>query len=681
MQFRTPLHDRIFLSKRSIAFPLAVVLSLVLSAAAQQPATSGTFVLHKFAQAIGRETYTIETNGDAYELTSHFLFTDRGSPVPLDTTFVARSADMKPRAFLTSGRASRQSELKDGITCVGDSLDINRNGVEQKVTASGPWFITDGYSPVAMQEQMMRWWLRHGKPAVFTVYPANAKVRIEPAEMLTVAGTMAQGYTVHGLIWGEESLWMSTAQDLVALVAVDAEFDHFEAVRKPFEDHVGVFITSAVQSNLAALAKLSAAGRTEPAHILAITDATLEDSTGASPIHDSVIVIEDGVITAAGPKNKVAVPKGATILNASGKFAIPGLWDMHAHYEQVEWGPVYLASGVTSVRDVGNELEFIGALHEQLDQKMNPAIGPHIEFAGIVDGPGPLTIGVDVAATPEEGVAWVKKYKAMGARQIKIYSSMKPDVLKAITTEAHAQGLTVTGHIPNGMTAIDGIDAGMDQINHIQYLVPYFSHPAIGPDGRPDDTRAPVMDLNSPRSAELISALKAHHTVVDPTTALFETFFNTVPLDQLEPGLDHVPTVLRAALDSPPSVGALADRAKANWAAVMATLRALHTAGIPIVAGTDQAIPGYSLHRELELYVQAGFTPLEAMQSATIEAAKALGVENESGSIAPGKRGDVLLLDADPLADIHNTRRVWRTVAAGAVYDPAPLWSSVGFAP
>jgi len=113
----------------------------------------------------------------------------------------------------------------------------------------------------------------------------------------------------------------------------------------------------------------------------------------------------------------------------------------------------------------------------------------------------------------------------------------------------------------------------------------------------------------------------------------------------------------------------------------MATLRALHEAGIPMVAGTDQSIPGYSLHREMELYVEAGFTPQEALQAATIEPARALGVESVSGSLAPGKRGDVLLLDADPLADIHNSRKVWRTVAAGAVYSPAPLWQSVGFVP
>lgn len=161
--------------------------------------------------------------------------------------------------------------------------------------------------------------------------------------------------------------------------------------------------------------------------------------------------------------------------------------------------------------------------------------------------------------------------------------------------------------------------------------------------------------------------------------ALFETFFHTEPLNQVEPGIDHVAPQLREALDPPPAANP--ELAKARWAALMAALRALHQAGIPIVAGTDQAIPGYSLHREIEIYVEAGFTPLEAIQSATIQAAKALGVEKESGSIDPGKRGDVLLLDADPLADIHNTRKVWRTVAAGAVYSPAPLWTSVDFKP
>jgi Amidohydrolase family len=672
---------RLFHVCRRLSISITLALVSVASVSAQEPATSGTFVLHKFAKAIGKETYSIETAGENYKLTSHFLFTDRGSPVPLETTFVARTADMAPRTYSAKGRSSRLSEMDDVILVGGSGVSMTRRGKAETETPSGAWFITDGYSPVAMQEQMMRWWLTHGKPAEFTVYPSRAKVHIEPAETLNISEHAAYGYTVEGLIWGEESLWLDDTQNLMALVSTDAEFDHFEAVREPYVASLSAFISSAVQSNLAALAKLSAAARTPPVRKLAIRGAILEDSTGAPPVKDSVILIQNGVITAVGSRRQVHVPKDATVLDASGKYAIPGLWDMHAHYEQVEWGPIYLAAGVTAVRDVGNEFDFIRALHEELDRKQGPAIGPHLEFAGVIDGTGPLTLGAVIADTPEQALMWVEKYKAAGARQIKLYSSVKPEIVKAVAADAHARSLTVTGHIPEGMTAIDGVNDGMDQINHIEYELPYFSHPVLGADGKPDRTKAPVLEVDGPRAKELIDSLKTHHTILDPTVALYEMFMHTEPLDQLEPGLDHVAPQLREILDSPPAPADQAAVTNARWQALMATLRALHAAGIPMVAGTDQAIPGYSLHREMELYVEAGFTPLEALQAATIEPARALGVDKESGSLGLGKRGDVLLLDSDPLADIHNTRRVWRTVAAGAVYDPAPLWRSVGFVP
>jgi len=668
-------------------FPFRLAISFVLAcftcaaAGAQQRATSGTFVLHKMAAPIGTETYSIETQGAAYTLTSHFLFTDRGEAVPLETTFMASSADMSPHSYVAKGRASRASEMDDSVTIDGHLLSISRRGKTEAREPSEPWFITDGYSPVAMQEQMMRWWLMHGKPAEFTVYPSNSKVHIEPAGTLSVSGRAAHGYTVGGLIWGVESLWIDDAQNLLALVSTDAEFDHFEAVRDSYEASLSTFISAAVQADLAALAKLTVAARMAPARRLAIVGATLEDSTGYPALQDSVILIEEGVITAAGPRSQVRVPRDATVLDASGKYAIPGLWDMHAHYEQVEWGPIYLAAGVTSVRDVGNEFDFIRTVHDELDRKQNPAIGPHLEFAGVIDGTGPISLGAVLADTPAQAQSWVEKYQAAGARQIKVYSSIKPDVLKSITAAAHARGMTVTGHIPEGMTAIQGINDGMDQINHITYEVPYFSRTVFDADGKPDNTKPPVLELDGPRAKDLLSTLQAHHTILDPTMAIYESFLNTKPLDQLEPGLDHVAPQLRDALDSPPVPAAQTAWAIARWQALMATLRALHEAGIPMVAGTDQNIPGYSLHRELEIYVEAGFTPLQALQAATIQAARALGVAEESGSLARGKRGDVLLLDADPLADIHNTRKVWRTIAAGAVYDPAPLWRSVQFIP
>ncbi|HEX3470558.1 MAG TPA: amidohydrolase, partial [Silvibacterium sp.] len=416
---------------RRIGLAISFMLAASYVAAQQAPATSGTFVLHKFAKNIGSETYSIEGKGDTYTLNSHFLFADRGTKVPLETTFIAGSRDMAPHSYVAKGKASRLSDMDDTLTVDGNDVSITRSGKKETQTASGPWFITDGYSPVAMQEQMMRWWLTHGKPAEFTVYPSKARVRIEPAETINVDGLAAHGYTVSGVIWGQQSLWMDDAQNLIALVSTDAEFDHFEAVRQAYEAKLGVFIASAVQADLAALTKLTATARMAPARSLAITGATLEDSTGAPAVKDSVILIKNGLITAAGPRSQVSIPKDATVLDASGKFAVPGLWDMHAHYEQVEWGPIYLAAGVTSVRDVGNEFDFIRTVHEELNRKENPAIGPHLEFAGIIDGTGPISLGAVIADTPEQALQWVERYKSAGARQIKIYSSVKPEIVRA----------------------------------------------------------------------------------------------------------------------------------------------------------------------------------------------------------------------------------------------------------
>jgi len=317
-------------------------------------------------------------------------------------------------------------------------------------------------------------------------------------------------------------------------------------------------------------------------------------------------------------------------------------------------------------------------LHDEMDRPEHPAIGPHIEFAGIIDGTGPKSLGAITADTPEQALAWVEKYKAIGARQIKIYGSVKPEVLKAIAVTAHERTMTVTGHVPDGMSAIDCVTEGMDQINHIEFLNRYFVRYPAGTDGKPDRTKPWESDFDGEQSKHLIQAFKQHHTVLDPTLVLYEFVAHSAPLNSIEPGVDHLPPQLKEGLNTPPSQDPRITKAADLFLHV---IRRLHAAGISIVAGTDQSIPGYSIHRELELYVEAGFTPFEALRSATIEAARAVGTENESGSLEPGKRGDVLLLDADPMQNIRNLRRIWRTVAAGAVYQPAPLWQSVGFAP
>lgn len=660
------------------AFLCCLLLLSFASVSLSAQTETGRFILHKFARTNGEETYSIERGAGKLTLKSDFLFTDRGTKVPLKTTFTATDA-LEPLTLKLDGQSSRLSGLDDTMEIHPrtERMTLTRDGRTEEIAAPAGTFLIDGYSPVAMQQMLLRYWLAHGRPASIPTPPAGS-VSIVPAGTLTitVAGkeTKLTGYVVSGLIWGGESLWMDERGNLAALVSNDAEFDHFEAVREEYEPALAIFIQTAAKDNLAALAKLAASARQPVAKQLVIASVTLIDGTGRAPLKNATVFVEDGRITGISTAAKPAIPAGATVIDGAGKFLIPGLWDMHAHYEQVEWGPIYLAAGVTTARDCGNEFDFITTVRDALAS--GKGIGPEILMAGIVDGSGPISLGAVVADTPEQAIAVVRRYKAAGAVQIKIYSSLKPALVPVIAAEAHRLGMTVTGHVPNGMTTAQAVEAGYDQINHIQYPARDLLHLEHG---KP----VAVFDFTTGDAKKQIKLFQQHRIVFDDTISLYENFYHPawVAYSTLEPGVLKVAPQLAEALSSPGASGERAAPARASFDAMMATIRELHRDGLRFVAGTDQNIPGHSLHRELELYVEAGFTPMEALQAATSVPAEVMGLDKTVGTIELGKRADLVLLDGDPLADIRNTRRIAKTISAGAVYDPAPLWESVGFKP
>jgi hypothetical protein len=226
----------------------------------------------------------------------------------------------------------------------------------------------------------------------------------------------------------------------------------------------------------------------------------------------------------------------------------------------------------------------------------------------------------------------------------------------------------------------------MDQVNHIDYvLASTLAQPS--PD-RPLTfaERLKVWaaaDMNGPTARGLIEFLKAHETVIDPTLGLMEIVAHPAaePLADIEPGLAKVAPELAEALRNTGVESGVAGPAGQVFRNELALVGALHRAGVRVVAGTDQSVPGHSLHRELELYVRAGFTPMEAIQAATLVPAQVMGVSADVGTVEPGKRADLLLLDANPLDDIRNIRTGRYVVAAGVLYPTARLWESVGFKP
>ncbi len=693
------------MSKQIRILLLVAVLACVVSIAAppalsaQQPsATSdiveqGKFTLHKFEQPIGEETYEIRRDGDSLAVKIDFKFTDRGQAVPLTTAF--RSApDLTPQAFEIKGQTARSVSIDEALTIDGGKVHFRtRDKQSDLALPSEPFFTIAGYAPATMQMLMVRYWATHGSPAQLSTLPSGS-VKIEPRGQDTIRVTTKDAgrenakdekldrYTIEGLIWGRETLWFDANNNLVAEVSTDAEFDHFEAIREGYESALGDFVGRAGADNMRALSEISKTISGSRAATIAIVGGTLIDGTGAAPVPDSAVVIQNGRIVAAGPRSKIKIPKNANVVDAHGKTILPGLWDMHAHFEQVEWGPIYLAAGVTTVRDCGNEFEFITAVRDAVAQ--GRGLGPRILAAGIVDGTGTYTLGVERVDTPEQARMWTDRYHAAGFQQMKIYSSVKLEELKIVADEAHRLGMTVTGHIPEGLNAYQAIEAGQDQINHIQYIADIMKAPLPTNANRYDRDQARAnIDLGSPEATKALAFLKEHHTVVDPTMALFEFFTATTakPPASFEPGVNKVAPELAEQLTDVGPPNEHSEIGEKAFEKELAIVGALHRAGIPIVAGTDQTVPGHSLHREIELYVQAGFTPMEAIQAATIVSARAMGLEKESGTVEKGKRGDLILVNGNPLEDIHQIRNVEYVITNGTMFHTAELWQSVGFKP
>ena len=646
---------------------LALVVFACVSGWAQTEsgvAEQGVFNLHKFEQLIGKETYTLTRTPNEVTLKSDFKFTDRGTAVPLTATLTMEK-DLTPRDFQIKGKISRFSSIEDSVH--------GRSAGTVTIPVGENFFDIQGYAPVSVQMMLVRYWRSHGSPKTLKTLPrGEVQIQDQGTEAFTIGSRKVELHklSVRGLIWGMESLWLDSQDHLVALVSVDAEMDHFEAVADGYEDGLAAFVSGAARDGMANLAKVAAGFTAQPASVTAIVGGRLIDGTGKPVVENSVVILKDGKIAAAGPAASTAVPQGAQIVDAHGKSVLPGLWEMHAHFEQVEWGPIYLATGVTTARDVGNEREFIVAARDAI--AAGQGIGPKLVMAGVVDGSGPFSLGVIRVDTPEQAREQVQKYKAAGFQQIKIYSSVKPEILKVVTAEAHRLGMTVTGHIPFGMNAIQGIEDGMDQINHVEYLTRVMVDP-----------KSQTIDPDAPNVKKVIKLLLEHHIVVDDTLALMEVILHPLdhPLSGFEPGILRVAPELKEGLETMGAPPPKAEQSAATFRAMEATVRLLHQAGVPIVAGTDQAVPGFSLDREIELYVQAGFTPMEAIQAATLVPARAMGMEKESGTIEVGKRADVILVDGNPLENISDIRKVSAVFAAGKMYQPAALWSAVGFKP
>lgn len=380
---------------------------------------------------------------------------------------------------------------------------------------------------------------------------------------------------------------------------------------------------------------------------------------------DQTVVVDKGVITAVGDAATVQVPKNAQIIDGKGKTLVPGLWDSHQHVPDDASGPMLLSLGITSVRDPGNINE--QTLSRAQRRAKGELLGPHVYPSVLIDGKGPNTAQVaTVATSQEEAIKIVDKAKADGFVAIKLYGTFNPDWVKATAAEAHKQGLHVHGHLPAGMRPKEAIDDGYDEITHIYFVMmqamPDDVVKASNGMGRFEGPGryARNVDLDKEPMKSLIATMAQHHITSDPTLVIPESLY--VPENgDLSPAYAPYVGTLPPAVERGFRQGGFTvpkDLTRADYRASFAKLQALvgamHKAGVPIVAGTDGS--GLELVRELELYVQAGFTNAEALASATIATAHLVGADARTGSIQTGKTADLVLVDGNPAVNIGDLR-------------------------
>jgi imidazolonepropionase-like amidohydrolase len=427
---------------------------------------------------------------------------------------------------------------------------------------------------------------------------------------------------------------------------------------------------------------------TVPAGPVAFTGVRLFDADATRFLTDQTVVVDKGVIAAVGARESVIVPPGAQVIDGRGKTLLPGLWDSHMHVGDDYTGLQELSLGVTSVRDPGNDNL------RTLERRQRAAAGelliPHVYASSLIDGKGTYTAQVANVATSEaEAIAHVNKAKTDGFTGVKFYGTFNPAWLPASIREAHKLGLHVHGHIPAGMRTVDAINAGYDEITHINWVMMQAMPDSVipvsngimrfeGPGRYAKDIR-----LEDPRVETIIGAMASKRIYSDPTMVAFESLY--VPENgDLSPAYAPFLGTMPPRTERNFRLGGFAvpqdlTRAdyRASWSRMVGLLGKMHQAGVPIVAGTDGF--GIELVRELEIYIEAGLTPAQALAAATIVPARLVRQDARTGSVKLGKTADLVLIEGDPSTRIADLRQTRVVMLDGKLLDPDALRKAAGY--
>jgi imidazolonepropionase-like amidohydrolase len=425
---------------------------------------------------------------------------------------------------------------------------------------------------------------------------------------------------------------------------------------------------------------------------LVITDVNVVDVRTGEILRDQIVIIERDRITGLGGKG-TRYPRNAPSVNAKGGYLIPGLWDMHVHLDFGDWFPLaqeislplFVANGVTSVRDMGSELEIIQAWRNEIEG--GRLIGPRIMTSGpMLDGPKPRFPSSIAITTPDDGRRAVDDLKRRGVDFVKLQSLIPRDAVFAIAEEARKQEIPFEGHVPDSVRASEMSAAGMRSFEH---LIGIFegSSPAEEEFLKGEKTESKFLATYDPARASALALTLAKNQTWQCPTLVWERGGNLIDATDFtkDTRAKYVPAYWKDVtwkkfteqIKSEFNTDDLETRKK-FVAKELEVVQLLHKAGVPFLAGTDTPpgvyiFPGFSLHEELQRFVAAGFTPLEALQTATLNPATFFHYEDQLGTVETGKLADLVLLDANPLDDISNTQKIAAVMMNGRYFSRADL--------
>jgi imidazolonepropionase-like amidohydrolase len=419
--------------------------------------------------------------------------------------------------------------------------------------------------------------------------------------------------------------------------------------------------------------------------LVAVTHVTAIDVEHGTAEPDVTVLIDGPRITSVGPAASTSIPKGVRLIDGRGKYLIPGLWDMHVHTAFPTGRAMlalYIANGVTGVRDMGGDLATIRGWRDEI--AAGSLVGPRIIAAGpYLDGHAPPIPHFEVH-TPDEARRAVDSLAALGVDFVKIHSGVPRDAFFAAAREARAKHLFFAGHLSSRVTVEEASDSGQRSLEHLLGFVNVCTPAESASFANVDPLRRVVFNTCTSRDQSSVYLhLARNGTWVTPTMATAYEFAmlpkHEVPGDSLRRFVsDSLLDYLVQIFDPPPALPADGDvLGRRLFAKRRELILALHNAGVPLLAGTDAPMrnvpPGFGLHEELAEFVRSGLTPMVALRAATYEPARYFAALDSLGTIAPGKRADLVLLDADPRADIANAHRIAAVFTNGRVYDRVAL--------